>query len=690
MLLTLLLLSAASRADDPWLRPQHLRAIGQPPAAWADLDADRQRVRLWWDATDDDPGLTVQALINDRWRVLTDDARPGWISEPLPVGTAFRLRQDGPQARWTAPIAADPWTSPTDFARMAGPDDALLGMGVGQLASDGQRAWASTLYGGAAITAPNRAAVTPLTRWDGLPDDRVISVDAHADGRALIGTANGAVLFDGDAPVRVWDDVLPDPYVQSVLIGENALWLGTYRGLSRVTEDTITPILTPWSVFSLSETRSGEVWVGYEGLRLLSSEGVPLIPPAEAQAALDEDEADIVEEEAAPVVDPLVEDLLSIKAYDTEITEEILWIGTGSRGLLQLKDGQLTAIDGYPSETIYGVSNGPLGLWAAADGDGLAGPGGVRLGRADGLPSNTVWTIAAQERGMWIGTDLGLTWAQLSPLGDVKAILPRPLSDWPADLEAQTMILTDRGAFFAGPRGVWSAGDPHPFANNLTVSTIPPVAALLEMDDEIWAVGRSVVRMDRDGRLHRDRLPERATAAVVSAGTAWIASDNGLWRYDRTNQRFVSASDLEGITRLRADERSIWAVARGGIVHRVVLGAARPFSQIKDALDLAPAGDSVCVGTTDGLERLWIQTGAVDDVLESLDANVEIPAVAADAQGRCWFAAEDGTVGRVGLDGAVEVRNLPSPDAPRARALVLDGDDAVWVMTAAGTYRVRF
>ena len=43
-------LAGPVRAADPWGRPEHLRAVAEPPADWADLAAARRRVRLWWDA----------------------------------------------------------------------------------------------------------------------------------------------------------------------------------------------------------------------------------------------------------------------------------------------------------------------------------------------------------------------------------------------------------------------------------------------------------------------------------------------------------------------------------------------------------------------------------------------------------------------------------------------------------------
>ncbi|MFT5685830.1 MAG: hypothetical protein ACI8RZ_006784 [Myxococcota bacterium] len=644
----LLVLSAS--AADPWDRPEHLRAVTPPPTRWSDLSASRLPVRLWWDGAE---SVEVQALLRGRWRTLSDDATSGWVSRLLPRGTPLRVRRDG--GRWSTLTAAPEWTSPAQLAILAGPPGAILAGDVGQVISDGQRGLASTLGGGVVIAQPGVSGVTALTRWDGLPDDRVIALDER-DGQILVGTAQGAALIEDGVVVEVWDDVLPDPYVQAVLLDEDGLWIGTYQGLARHRSGRTDAVLTPWSVFSLSETRDGGVWAGYEGLRWLDAVGVQ----------------------------PQLE-LPAIKVFGSVVSGEDVWVASEDQGVKLLSDGELVAVPGYPTSETYSLTLSPYGPWAAAGRQGLVGPNGLRISRLDGLPSATVWSVASQGTGLWVGTDAGLSWVQLEEDGTAREVRNPRLSRWPADRSASALLLREDGAFVAGDYGVWSVGVPHEDAADLIVAADPPVMSLLAVEDDVWAIGRSAVRLDADGDLHRVALSKLPSAAASWAGTVWVGDDRGLFRYEAQRDGFVQMVDLPGVSALSADEHALWAVGKGGVIFRVVFGATRPYTQAQHALSLSSDGEQVCVGTLNGLERLSVADGSVTDLLEGRDAGVAIPAVAHDGAGGCWFAAEDGTVGRILADGTIRYSQLPDDAWPTA--VVPDGD-AAWVLTERGSWRV--
>ena len=122
----------------------------------------------------------------------------------------------------------------------------------------------------------------------------------------------------------------------------------------------------------------------------------------------------------------------------------------------------------------------------------------------------------------------------------------------------------------------------------------------------------------------------------------------------------------------------------------MVFDTIRPFVQSNAALDIAPMvhndQEIVCIGTLDGLQRLWVNSGEVEDVLGGRDARVAVPAVAADPDGGCWFAAEDGTVGRAMLDGTVEAVQLLGGHWP---VRIVPSGDRAWVLTEKGTWLIR-
>jgi ligand-binding sensor domain-containing protein len=207
----------------------------------------------------------------------------------------------------------------------------------------------------------------------------------------------------------------------------------------------------------------------------------------------------------------------------------------------------------------------------------------------------------------------------------------------------------------------------------------------------LWAVGEDALSLDRQGRLRRVQLPERATDAVAAADGLWWTGDAGLWRVPPGETRAVLVANLPDATRVAPGIRSIWVLSRG-LLFRVIGGVSRPFLRVGTALDLAPAGDTVWVGTEQGLERLWLSgedPGRVEDVLGEGDQGVAVPAVAAAPDGGCWFAAVDGTVGRVSPAGAAAAVALPGSEPARPLRIVADGREHAWVLTEEGTWRVR-
>lgn len=683
-----------AHALDPWGRPEHLRVVRRPPTDFADLSARRVPLRLWWDV-EEGAQYEVQAQLGGQWKTLTRTAVSGWTSRPLPPSTAFRVRRsDTAGVRWSDVVTAPPWASPTDLARLAGPEQAVLAGGIGQIAVVDSTVWASVLGGGLVKTSAASTGVQSMTRWDGLPDDTVIAVHAQGD-HVLVGTATGAALIEAGVVVKMWDESLPDPYVQSVLIGASALWLGTYQGLARVVDDDVATVLEPWSVFSLTAERSGEIWVGYEGFRRLDAVGNQVYPPPQSPPSpqVEEDADDTASPTETTVVsheDLLRQDLERVKVYGTALTGSQRWLATENHGLLLFTDDDINHVDGYADHSVYSVAQNAQGMWAAADARGLMGPNGLHFDRADGLPSDTVWSVAGVGSDLWVGTDQGLAWLRLDADGQVRSVRPRQHSTWPADRSAVEMLVRPSGAFVAGEDGVWHVGQPHRAAGNLSAAAGENVVALLAVDDWLWSVGETLVGLDRRGQLVEIPLPAPAVDAVVWNGEIWVVDGERLWRFDSEKREMMWVSALPGVVQLTANEQAMWAVNQQGHLSRVLMGASRPFPRVRQVIDAQPSDDGyVCVGTADGLVRLFEDSGDVEDVLERRDRGVSVPAVAVDPAGGCWFAAEDGTVGRAQLDGREAYTYLPSHRVGTPQRIVVDGPDSAWVLTSRGTWRVQ-
>lgn len=664
LLIVGLLTTAGALATDPWGRPDHLRAVRVPARSWADRSRPRP-VRVFWDG---DQQATVAVLLNGRWRTLSTDARSGFTTPVLPVGTPIRVRlQDG--VRWSPPLTADPVDDPVATGRLGGWGGADV---VGQITLDRSTGdvYASTVGGGLLVrpatdqplagTTATVGSWQVLGRADGLPDARVVAVDAR-DGTVLVGTAEGLAVVESGRVSEVVDTELPDPWVQAVHVGaDGALWAGTFRGLAVRAPDAqaFATVLEPWSVFSLSSARTGGVWAGYEGLQHVTLEG-----------------------DATPWLD-------GVHVYGSVDTPDGPVVATTESGVLTVAEPHAPrALSRVVDRDAYGVALGPGGVWTAAGQVGLVDPQGGMWGRGAGLPAEGVRSVLTMPDGsLFVGTDQGI--ARVVPREGPPLVDARQLGRWPASSSVADLLTTPDGLWVAGTAGIQTAGRPHPAARDLVVAAGDDNRALsVGTDGATWAVGERVVRLDAKGDLDAWWPPARIEAAAVQEGAGlYVGGADGLWRLDVERDRFVPVSTLRDVTAACGSPRGVW-VASGSSVFRVVGSVVSPYLETGVPLSLAAAPDGVWVGTRDGLERLrmTVDGAVVDDVLGDDDLMVAIPAVASDDRG-VWFATEAGQVGRV-VDGRVGLVSLASTDPPTVTSLAPDGD-AVWVGTEGGVYRV--
>ena len=657
-------LATSAHAEDPWGRAEHARVMAVAPETWANRSAPSP-LRVFWDGTET---ATVAVQVRGRWKVLSRTARSGFTTPPLPRDARLRIRL-ATGLRWSPVLSVDPVDDPVSTGRLGGWGGADV---VGQIAHDRQsgNVYASTVGGGllvrAAAEQPMAGVQAAVGEWrvlgraQGLPDARVVSVYAR-DGTVLVGTARGMAVMQGTEVVEIVDDALPDAYVQAVHIGtDGAWWVGTYQGLAhRAPKATsYTPVLTPWSVFSLSDARLGGVWVGYEGLKRVADDGT-------VTAWLDD-----------------------VYVYGSVDTPKGLLAATTERGVVVVTEPNVAqSVSQLVDRDAYGVAVGPDGIWTAAGLLGLVDPAGMVWGRGVGLPADGVRSVLVMpDDTLFVGTDQGL--ARVIPRDGTLQVDPRVTTGWPAATAVHDVHVGRTGLWVAGAAGVQVAGTPHPSARDLAVAAGGEFTTIIEDGQRAtWAIGDRVIRLDAHGGLHAwwPPAPVRVAATQPGAGL-YVGGEDGLWRLDVARNCFVPVSTFRKVQAVAPSERGLW-VAANGSVFRVVGSAVAPYAQtnVPRALAASPAG--VWVGTEDGLEHLRITAdGAeVDDVLGDGDALVEIPAVAADDRG-VWFATEAGQVGRI-ADGKVGLTTLSDVDPPNITSLAPDGDH-VWVGSEAGVYRV--
>lgn len=663
-LVALMLCSTSAWGSDPWGRPGHLRAVAEPLSRWEDLDRSRERVRLWWDAGGET--AQVEVLRRGRWRVVATEARPGWTSRPMPVGTVFRLQVEG-ATRPSEAVAAWRQRGPGELAGVGASAGSLRAVTVGQVLFEGGSVWASTLGGGLVQVDPE--GVRTLGRWEGLPDDEVITVDAE-EQTVLVGTASGAALIRHGAVERLWGPELLHPRVQAVALDGGRAWLGTYRGLQRAEGLRIDVVLEPWSVFALAPATGGGVWAGYDGLQRVDADGQAVGPPL----------------------------LPGERIFHIEQTASDLWAASEQSGLRRLSPGETgIALSDEEESGAYSVVLGATGPVVARGEAGLWGPDGARWGRASGLPGEEAWSVARDGDRLWVGTEAGLGWldGDIEARGGWRPGGALPLAPWPAGLPVSALLVGEDGAWVGGARGIGLWGQPHREGADLVAAVRAPVLALLaDGEGGAWAVGDRAVHLDRRGHLSSRALPGTVSAAAFHEGALWLAGEASLWRMD-PDVGWTSVPVPDAAAQALASHRGGLLVLVDGSVSQLRDGRLRPFVQPREVLSMAldpNMPDHLWLGTVSGLERLRLSgpdEGSVEELGRASLGGQRLVAVAPDGSGGCWVADATGAVAHWSEGRGVEVVRSAPELGPETTGLVVDPrrpDAAVFLLTEAGAW----
>ncbi|MBN2801451.1 MAG: diguanylate cyclase [Deltaproteobacteria bacterium] len=452
-----------------------------------------------------------------------------------------------------APLAHDAWT----------PDNGLPQVSVQALLQDHRGyLWVGTQEG--------------LARFDGLRFDvmdrrntpqltqhNITSLAESADHTLWVGTRGGGVLaIRGERVTRYGTSAgLLSETVTALAPSDQGLWVGTDRGLALLSEDKarviglgstlgeVTDLLVRsdgsllvaaltgfYSVrdgamepltlglsaevhpLSVSETRSGDVWLGTSG-----------------DGAFRWSEAGV-----EPVAFATGHDLGTV--YDVlEDRAGAVWVATLLQGVVRIDpDGERTPfgpVEGltYPRVTSL-LEDLEGSLWIGTYGGGLnrlrAAPFAT-LSTREGLANREVWCVYPDLNGdLWFGTEAGLS------LYRDGAITPFPQQEEFAELTVMTLLRDQAGPLWVGTWGrglrrVLPDGRVEAIEEGLPDQRIYHLAQA--PDGAVWAATQGgLVRFDADGELQRfgadEGLPHVDTRQVLwdQRGRQWVATKGGL------------------------------------------------------------------------------------------------------------------------------------------------------------------
>ncbi len=468
-------------------------------------------------------------------------------------------------------------------------------------------------------------------------------------GPALwIGT-NQAGLFrlddpDGAATLSDWHlgkaEGLPNDSVRGLAFwgGPDGrdLWIGTGRGLARLTEKSL---VVYDATTGFPEGTATPLLPGAE------RDGTPILRVGLSRAGL----AEVREDGRVRLVtraEGLPEDgVRSLIETGDSPQHRVLWLGTTSSGVARREPGRWASLDerhGLPHRVVFGVGN-------------------VRF--PDGVESPWIGTVEGPAR--WING----TWQRFLPAPHERATVFAAIRD-----EATLWLASDQGLI-----GLEAGGVRHYSADNsgLPGLTVLDVVAQDTADGHVvWIATRHGLARLRGDQIDAEALPLGDGSPTVrklllapatdARERLWAATSDGLaWHGDDGWQRvpegcLPSAELLDMQLQRGPDGRSaLWVASRAGIV-RVDLGGAprcvrlpaeaRPPGQIyQQAVDQS---GRLYVFGSDGVTRYTfadpqaaeptlrqITRFGIEDGLPGLEFN---RASYVDAQGRVWAGGVDG------------------------------------------------
>ena len=414
----------------------------------------------------------------------------------------------------------------------------------------------------------NGGVVVLLLSREGMPAEEVqFAARVGADGFAFAGRSTLVVVGHGGAQGGIVGRYLvakqlPGSRIQAMFVDkEGALWVGTNRGLVRLSQRgqglsvahfPAGDALATSSVLSLLEDHEGDLWVGTEtdGLHVLRDARFHTVGSGDG---LSSDNATAVVEDAS----------------------HALWVGTRDAGLNRISSTQMTVLttaNGLLSNEILSLASGPDGsLWVGT-------PSGLNhiepafittYTLSDGLPDKVIRSLLVDADGsVWIGTRHGLThlasgrfqrWRQADGLG--------------SDLVGAMARMADGDLWIATLQGLTRMhhGQLHTYTTRDGLSSDVITALAADKNGRLWVGtqndglnlwdGQRFTALKGGANRLGGLLPVVVHTLVIdSLGYLWIASNNGLVRVE---PGALLGCGQGGGCKLKDDSFSVYGTADG-------------------------------------------------------------------------------------------------------------------------------
>ena len=449
-----------------------------------------------------------------------------------------------------------------------------------------------------------------ITMNDGLAANAVRNIVQDKYGFIWFGTDNGLCRYDGMKvqPYRI-SELGANQYVSALLAVDEGLYIGTEKGVflfsfeRQAFEKQDMDIHT--TVSSMTLDKEGALWISTLGQGVWCREtriqgGTEMV----AQVYVDNsNQVWTVTNQGYPVVyrlnrlhnrfEPLKLDFPdnynSLRMLQTK--DGRLWLGTWESGLLQLhSDGRLEQVlnprqahVGNHIHTLFERDESCICI-GCDDGVICLNPQTHewhRLIRQQSLADRFVYSITSDmEGGLWIGTFYGGV-NYISPVGKRFEALSMEnglhghvIARFCEDRKGRVWVASDDGGLMCySPKGGHFTAYPHQ-----DILSLQNVHALCADGDELWigtyTSGVMVLNVET-GELHQylqteapHSLNHSSSYAISrdSRGDIWVATMEGLNRFDRSRHEFERIGKVDALTIDIDEDRdgNLWFSTQGG------------------------------------------------------------------------------------------------------------------------------
>ena len=326
-----------------------------------------------------------------------------------------------------------------------------------------------------------------------------------------------------------------------------------------------------------------------------------------------------------------------------------LWFGSTQSGLLRFDGYRFVEFPVLTTQELTQHQTPDVGailidkhnaIWAGTWGLGLSrlSPGHAvpqRFTVADGLAGNQIQALLEDASGrIWVGTTLGLS--RIDPALSMTAIGQQTDSQVLADQRIWSLEQAPDGTVWIGTSAglhYWREG-----------SGLSPA---IKLDPKADNLSRS----------------NEIRALKLVAGTLWVGSRNGVFRYDRLTGRFIAQSLVKP-------------------------GQSEP---VINTMAIENGSDTLLIGSYSGLYRLALPSKAVQPV-RSL-RHVNIRSIFADRTGVLWLGSRENGLYRNVLsspafNGIETVSAALAEQEPFSVTAILQQQDLLWLGSTDALYRI--